>query len=70
MEKLAEYLSDKSKTEFASEINTSPSYLSQILSGHRNPSLRMMRRIENASGGVVGLAAWSTSNGSSFGASE
>lgn len=53
MEKLRAYLEGRNKGEFAEAIETSPSYLSQLLSKHRFPSLEMMRRIERATGGEV-----------------
>ena len=58
MGKLQAYLADRKKADFARMIGTSPSYLSQLLSGHRRPSLEMMRRIAAASGGFVDLNSW------------
>lgn len=55
---LNQYLSDKPKGEFARRLGTSPSYLSQILSGHRRPSFDMMLLIERETGGAVGPDAW------------
>ena len=59
MEQLKTYLSGRKKAEFAESIGTSPAYLSQLLSGHRSPSLALMRAIERASGGAVDLNSWS-----------
>lgn len=53
MKKLREYLDGRRKGDFAASIGTSASYLSQLLSEHRQPSLEMMRRIERATGGKV-----------------
>ena len=58
MEKLRTYLIGRRKGDFATALGISPAYLSQILSGHRNPSLDMMRRIEAATDGLVDLNAW------------
>jgi len=60
MEKLQQYLAKRHKGEFAASIGTSPSYLSQLLSGHRKPSFRLMLEIETATGGVVSLRSWAT----------
>lgn len=59
MENLKAYLTGRNKGDFARAIGTSPSYLSQILSEHRKPSLAMMLRIQAASDGVVDLNSWS-----------
>jgi transcriptional regulator with XRE-family HTH domain len=58
MEKLQTYLIGKNKGEFARAIGKSPSYLSQILSGYRKPSLALMNQIAAATGGVVDLNSW------------
>jgi DNA-binding transcriptional regulator YdaS (Cro superfamily) len=58
MEKLALYLTGKKKRDFAEAIGTSPSYLSQLLSGHRRPSFDMMLRIERVTDGAVDVHAW------------
>lgn len=61
MEKLRTYLSDKNKSQFAKQLGTSPSYLSQIMSGHRRPSYDLMLRIEEMTDGAVDLRSWSPS---------
>jgi len=61
MEKLRAYLADKPKGVFASRLGTSPSYLSQLLSGRRRPSYELMLRIEQETGGAVDLRSWSLS---------
>lgn len=55
------YLNDKRKKDFAEKIGTSPSYLSQLLSGHRRPSFSLMVRIKDATNGAVCLNSWSPS---------
>jgi len=60
MDKLKQHLAGKKKSDFAAEIGTSPSYLSQIISGHRRPSYGLMCKIEAASGGEVDLHSWSS----------
>ncbi|MGB1215967.1 MAG: helix-turn-helix domain-containing protein [Pikeienuella sp.] len=62
MENLKKYLQDRNKGDFARKIGTSPSYLSQIMSAHRRPSLALMVRIEKATGGAVDLNSWSPTN--------
>lgn len=62
METLQSYLAGKRKADFAAQIKTTPSYLSQMLSGHRKPSLAMMLKIESATGGAVDLNSWSPSS--------
>jgi transcriptional regulator with XRE-family HTH domain len=44
--------------DFASELGLSPSYLSQLLSGHRSPRNDLMRRIHAATGGAVTPNDW------------
>lgn len=60
MQKLHEYLDGRRKSDFAAAVAIAPAYLSQILSGHRTPSLALMKRIEAASGGFVDLNSWSS----------
>lgn len=60
MATLKTYLAERKKADFARLIGTSPSYLSQILSGHRRPSIEMMGRISRASDGVVDFNSWSS----------
>jgi transcriptional regulator with XRE-family HTH domain len=63
MEKLRAYLTGKKKAEFASRIGTTPSYLSQILSGKKTPSIKMMARIRDESAGAVRLDDWTPYRG-------
>jgi len=58
MQALRTYLDGRSKAEFAEAIGTSPSYLSQILSGHRRPGFDLIVRIDQASGGAVPPESW------------
>jgi len=58
MEKLTEYLERRKHKDFAAAIGVSPSYLSQLLSGLKRPSNRLMWKIEKASSGYVDLYAW------------
>ena len=55
MHPLKRYLKDRSLTadEFAAQIGSTSSYLSQIICGHRRPSVEMARKIEAATGGDV-----------------
>lgn len=46
-----------SQIAFAASLGTTPSYLNQLLIGHRYPSRRMARRIETVTGGVVTAAS-------------
>jgi transcriptional regulator with XRE-family HTH domain len=62
MHKLHSYLTGRRKSAFAATVGISPAYLSQILSGHRRPSLSLMERIEAASDGLVDLNSWSSFN--------
>lgn len=62
MEKLSAYLKDKPKGDFAKALGTSPSYLSQLMSGYRRPSFQMMLKIERLSEGEVDLHSWSPSD--------
>lgn len=55
---LSDYLNGKKHSEFARKIAISPAYLSQILSGQRRPAYDLMWKIENETGGAVGLADW------------
>lgn len=63
METLQKYLEGRRKANFAEEIGTSPSYLSQLLSGHRRPSFRLMLKIQEATGGDVPVSAWVEQSG-------
>lgn len=44
------------REEFATQIETSPAYLSQIIYRHRFPSLKLVSRIIKATQGKVTLA--------------
>lgn len=58
MEKLREYLAGKRKADFAAKLGTSPSYLSQLLSGVKRPGFDMMVRIKQATDGAVTPNDW------------
>jgi DNA-binding transcriptional regulator YdaS (Cro superfamily) len=60
MEKLHAYFAPKErrKGEFADAIGINHAYLSQILSGHRRPSFRLMCEIEKATDGAVKVQDW------------
>lgn len=58
MHTLKAYLCGRKKAEFADQIGTSPSYLSQILSGHRRPGFDLMVRIERHTDGAVPVSSW------------
>lgn len=58
MEKLKEYLSGVTQTEFASRVGISPPYLSQILNDTRKPSFRVMTKIRDETEGFVSLESW------------
>lgn len=62
MQTLRKYLDGKPKAAFAVKVGIAPAYLSQIMSGHRTPSLDVMLRIQSASGGEVDLNSWSPEN--------
>ena len=47
-----------SQTAFAERLGVSKSYLSQILSGKREPSRDMIQRIDKATDGRVPPAVW------------
>jgi len=60
MMKLKQYLKQKTvrRDEFAKKIGTSPAYICHVIAGRRNPSLDMMIRIHDATGGLVDLNSW------------
>lgn len=58
METLQSYLDGKPKGVFASELEISAAFLSQILSGHRKPSLEVAFRIERLTDGHVPASSW------------
>jgi len=58
MKTLSEYLSSRSKAEFAEAIGVSSSQLSQYLGGYRRPSYDRMLQIEAATGGEVPVQSW------------
>lgn len=60
MEKLKSYLAQTrmKQSDFAAKAGIAPSYLSDILSGRRNPSLATAGRIASATRGKVPLSAW------------
>lgn len=62
MATLNEYLRDRPKGEFADRLGINRAYLSQILSGYRTPSFKLMRRIEEETDGEVSLYTWSPSS--------
>ncbi len=62
MHTLRQYLEGRSKADFARTVGIVPVYLSQILSGHRTPSLRLMLRIQEATEGAVDLNSWAPRN--------
>lgn len=53
LKKLSNYLNGKSHAAFAKIVKTSPTHLSLILSGKKNPSLSLSVRICNATDGKV-----------------
>ncbi len=57
---LAEFISKSGKTRsaFAEEIGISRSYLSEILSGNRRPSLELAVAIERKTSGAVLASSW------------
>jgi len=70
MANLRSYLADRPKGEFARSVGISAAYLSQILSGTRQPSLSLMVRVHEASGGEVDLNSWYPSSRPSTEASQ
>lgn len=60
MTKFRTYLKNTEQTlgSFASLIGLSPSYLSEIASGKKKPSLETARDITNASGKIIGPLYW------------
>jgi transcriptional regulator with XRE-family HTH domain len=66
---LAEYLATRRKKDFAEKLGTSPSYLSQLLSGHRKPGRKMMLKIQESTDGAVDFNSWSPSSAPSSEAS-
>lgn len=61
MEKLRAYLAGRKKGDFARQVGIRPVYLSQILSGYRTPSFKLMVRISQATSGAVDLESWASS---------
>lgn len=61
MEKLRQYLSSRKKSDFAKTVGISPVYLSHLLAGIKTPSLKLMIRIQDATGFEVDLNSWSPS---------
>ena len=72
MENLASYLSDTGITQsaFSKKIGVSDGYLSQILSGVRAPSFKLMLKIENETGMRVPVDAWRAHSSASPEAAE
>lgn len=60
MPTLQTYLEGRPKAEFAAKVGIRPAYLSQLLSKHRRPSLRLMEKIAAATGGEVDLNSWAS----------
>lgn len=58
MNKLSQYLNERRKGDFARRLGIPPSYLSQILSGHRRPGFDLMVKIRNETDGAVDLDSW------------
>lgn len=58
MEKLRSYLERHKGSWLADAAGISPSYLSDIKSGRRAPSLQVAFAIEDATGGDVPARAW------------
>ncbi len=58
MEKLRDYLTDKNLKdyEFAAKVGCSASTISRILTGTRNPSPALARKIEAVTGGAVTIS--------------
>jgi DNA-binding transcriptional regulator YdaS (Cro superfamily) len=50
--------SGKSAAHWAGVFGVSPSYLSNLISGKKTPSLEVAARIERATGGAVSCASW------------
>ncbi|MEO8530854.1 MAG: helix-turn-helix transcriptional regulator [Deltaproteobacteria bacterium] len=50
--------SGKNRTEWAATLGISKSHLSDLLSGHRKPSLDLAARIERETGGRVLAVSW------------
>lgn len=48
-----------SKTDIAKHLDISDAFLSQMLSGIRQPSFRAMQKIEVRTGGLVSVNSWS-----------
>ena len=67
MEQLRTLLSGRSQGAFAREVGISEAYLSQILAGKRTPSLSLMYRIEQVTGGAVTRMHWFPQTSSSEG---
>ena len=67
MEKLQSYLAGKPKAAFAREVGIAPAYLSQLLAGTKTPSLSLMYRIEQVTGGAVTRMHWFPQTASSEG---
>ena len=61
MHTLKAFLEDKARGEFAKEIGISAPYLSQLANGTRTPSLRVAKKIEDATAGSVPVSAWASS---------
>lgn len=61
MGKLFQYLREANLTQaqFAERIGCSQATISRFVKGQSEPSLRMARRIQNATGGVVRPGDWS-----------
>jgi len=57
---LANFISDQKITQssFAKMVGISDAYLSQILTGVRKPSFRIMLKISEATHDEVGLDSW------------
>lgn len=57
MKKLADWLKKKeiALTEFAPRVGVTHAQLSRVLSGKRRPSLQLMQRIKDETGGYINL---------------
>lgn len=60
MKTLREYLEERGErlSAFAERIGRSPSTLSRVLSGHRNPSVGLARDVERGTQGHVSAASF------------
>lgn len=58
MKQLQKYLEGRKKGDFAKDIGISPSFLSQILSNRRKPSLKLALAIDKATDGEVPASSW------------